>query len=286
MFAFVKIDLLVTLLAVGLFSGRATATPAPIHAPELIERQAATTKLTADEIAAFLPYTHYASTGYCQPAATLAWNCGKNCKANPQFVPVASGGDGDATQLWFVGFDPTLNEVIVSHQGTDFSEIGPGLDLDIILESLDSDLFPGVRPKIMVHSGFALAQSRSAAHVLAAVNKAITKFGTNKVTVTGHSLGYGMPRVGNQEFANYVDRHPISVTHINNNEDIVPILPEEFLGFHHPSGEIHIVDSDTWRSCPGQDNTDNKCIVGDVPTIFDGDTGDHIGPYDGVKMGC
>ena len=36
----------------------------------------------------------------------------------------------------------------------------------------------------------------------------------------------------------------------------------------------------------GQDNTSNQCIVGDVPNIFEGDEGDHDGPYDGVEMGC
>jgi hypothetical protein len=42
-----------------------------------------------------------------------------NCNANSGFEPVASGGDGDSIQYWFVGYDPALEEVIVSHQGTD-----------------------------------------------------------------------------------------------------------------------------------------------------------------------
>lgn len=60
--------------------------------------------LTATQISSFKPYTHYASTAYCQPATTLAWNCGANCDANPSFVPVASGGDGELTQFceWFI----------------------------------------------------------------------------------------------------------------------------------------------------------------------------------------
>ncbi len=70
--------------------------------------------------------------------------------------------------------------------------------------------------------------------------------------ITTRFVGYGLPRVGNQEFANYVDSLPLLVTHINNKEDIVPILPGRFLGYHHPSGEIHIVDSGSWLSCPGE----------------------------------
>ncbi|KAL7277102.1 hypothetical protein ACG7TL_008947 [Trametes sanguinea] len=300
-----KVLALLSLLAVCLVAP-ASALPAPAK-----QRRQSIIALAQAQVTAFRPYTHYASAGYCQPAATVAWNCGANCQANPSFVPVASGGDGDETQFWFVGYDPTLGEVIVSHQGTDTSEILPLLeDADIIQESLDSGLFPGVSSSIKAHSGFAGSQKRSASGVLSAVNTAISKFGASKVTLTGHSLGaaialldavylhlhlpqttvkfigYGLPRVGNQEFANYVDSLPISVTHINNKEDIVPILPGRFLGFHHTSGEVHIVDTGAWLSCPGQDNTSDDCIVGDVPNIFEGDESDHDGPYDGIEMGC
>lgn len=46
-----------------------------------------------------------------------------NCEANPTFQPTASGGDGEVTQWWYVGYDPTLEEVIVAHQGTDTSDM-------------------------------------------------------------------------------------------------------------------------------------------------------------------
>ncbi len=100
MFGRMKVDTFVALFAAGFLCGRATAIPlaAPIRAPHLVERQAITA-LTTNQITAFRPYTHYASTGYCEPATTLAWDCGANCEANPQFIPVASGGDGDLTQF-------------------------------------------------------------------------------------------------------------------------------------------------------------------------------------------
>ncbi len=101
-------------------------------------------------------------------------------------------------------------------------------------------------------------------------------------TVTVSFIGYGLPRVGNRAFADYVDAQPISVTHINNKEDVVPILPGMFLGFHHSSGELHIQDSDAWVACAGQDNPSEECIVGDVPNIFEGDQSVHRGPYNGV----
>lgn len=62
-------------------------------------------------------------------------------------------------------------------------------DGDIIFDPLNKTLFPGLPSSIKVHSGFSGSQARSASKVLAAVKTALAKFGTKKVTVTGHSLG-------------------------------------------------------------------------------------------------
>ncbi|KAI6149906.1 Alpha/Beta hydrolase protein [Pisolithus tinctorius] len=271
------------------------------------------TPLTTSQIDYFTPYTYYASAAFCDPAKVLAWNCGANCQANPNFHPIASGGDGDAVQYWYVGYDPTLDTVIVAHQGTNTSNLLPILtDLDIILVplALDPERFPGLDPSIMVHSGFNSAQARAFADVLAAVQAALSKYGSSSVTVVGHSLGaaislidsvylplhlpsgttfqtivYGLPRVGNQAFADYVDTH-LYLTHINNEEDPIPTLPPMFLGYVHPSGEVHIDDSGAWMTCPGQDNPSTECIVGDVPTVFQWNEADHDGPYNGVTIWC
>jgi hypothetical protein len=176
--------------------------------------------------------------------------------------------------------------------------------------------------------------------ILSAVQNSLSAQGLSSVTVVGHSLGaalalldgvffslqlpedvtvkvisYGMPRVGNKAFADFVDSR-LSVTHVNNREDPIPVLPPMFLGFHHPSGEIHILDSGEWDACPGacflpaiacgslnsravslsdgyancssgQDNPSGSCIVGDVKNpIIDGNRGDHDGPYEGITIGC
>jgi hypothetical protein len=77
-------------------------------------------------------------------------------------------------------------------------------------------------------------------------------------------------------------------------QDFIPILPGEFLGYRHPSGEVHIRESGVWTACPGQsaiesrmissegvterilsvdigqDNDDKACTTGDVVNIFEG----------------
>ncbi|TCD68029.1 hypothetical protein EIP91_011640 [Steccherinum ochraceum] len=281
--------------------------------PSLETRQTITT-LSASQISAFKPFAFFASAAYCDPSRTLKWDCGTNCDANSGFLPVASGGDGGSEQFWYVGYDPSLDTVVVAHQGTNTSSfLAELVDADFFLSSLDPSLFPGISSSIETHSGFADSQAKSAPDILNAVQGALTTHDTTHVTITGHSLGaalslldavylplhlpesttfktvvYGLPRVGNQDFADYVDAHVTNLNHINNMKDPIPIVPGRSLGFHHPSGEVHIMENNQWVSCPGQDNTSDECIVGDVPNIFVGDEDNHDGPYDGVEMnsGC
>ncbi|KAF8129294.1 Alpha/Beta hydrolase protein [Boletus edulis] len=265
--------------------------------PALVSRQSISS-LTTSQIDTLSPYTYFASVAYCDPSTTLSWSCGANCDNNAGFKPVASGGDGDGVQYWYVGYDSSLNEVIVAHQGTNTSHILALLtDADFIMDGLDSSLYPGISPDIQVHSGFRDDQAQTASEILQGVQTAMSKFGASSVTLVGHSLGaalslldsiylplqlpsgttfrtilYGLPRVGNQAFADYVDAN-MHLTHINNLKDPVPIMPQMFFGY------VHIRET-------GQDNPSTECIVGDVPIIILGDVSNHHGPYNGIEMDC
>ncbi|KAH9169452.1 Alpha/Beta hydrolase protein [Lactarius sanguifluus] len=203
-----------------------------------VKRQAIT-PLSSSQMASFAPFTHFASTAYCNSSITINRGCGSNCEANPDFRPMASGGDGDGTQFWYVGFSPSQNTVVVAHQGTTTSKLCS-----------------------ILREGFALEQASTAPKIISYVQQTLSVHGASSVTVVGHSLGaalslldglylrfhlnatvnvqvidYGMPRVGNKAFAHWVDTHLSGqVTHINNRSDPVPILPPRFLGFHHASG--------------------------------------------------
>ncbi|KAF8634616.1 hypothetical protein AX15_000821 [Amanita polypyramis BW_CC] len=291
-------------LVFAVLAGVSSVQAAPVDLTQNI------TPLSSEQIAAFTPYTYFASAAYCQPNTTISWSCGESCDGNLGFIPYASGGDGSSVQFWYVGYSPLLESVIVGHQGTDPSQIEAiATDLDVARERLNSTLFPGVPSAVRVHSGFAGEQAKTATDVLSAVKTALLVNSASKVAVVGHSLGaaialldsvylplhlpvgvtvstfgYGMPRVGNQAFADYVDSH-LNLTHINNMKDLVPIVPSIFLGYHHPSGEVHITEAGPWVSCPGQDNPSTMCSVGDVPNIFAGNVSNHHGPYNGINMG-
>jgi len=268
------------------------------------------TVLSGAEISPYRPFTHYTGAAYCPPDKILSWNCGPACDASPSFTPIAAGGDGSSVQYWYVGYDSNLQKVIVAHQGTNPKNLLAVLtDVKVETISLNTSFFPGFPLAIRVHDGFHTQQLITAADVFFAVEKAIAQSGYKNVTVIGHSLGaalalldslylpifipdvhydvitYGLPRVGNQIFADYVDGNA-NLTRITNKKDPVPTVPGRQEGFVHPQGERHIHDDGTWFYCPGQDNPDQGCIVAEVPNVNDGNVTDHDGPYDGVLIGC
>ncbi|TFL02251.1 alpha/beta-hydrolase [Pterulicium gracile] len=269
------------------------------------------TSVPASTLAGYAPYTQFARAAYCDTNKVATWSCGGACDAVGGFEVSLTGGDGNGIQLYFVGYWPQENAVVVSHQGTDPTQFLSVLtDINILLDPLDSNLFPGVPSNVLVHSGFMNAQATTAVPILEEVRRLMSAHGTNKVVTTGHSLGgaismldamyfklnipganiisrtYGLPRVGNPEFASYFDGLGIDFVRINNEKDVIPIVPGRGLGFRHASGEIHILGPGRAVSCSGQDNeVDAECQISSVPDIFSGSILDHLGPYEGISTG-
>ncbi|KAF2427405.1 alpha/beta-hydrolase [Tothia fuscella] len=253
---------------------------------------------------------NYARVSYASINTVLAGQC--DCKLPSDFKKVASGGGGLlGLPRWYVGYVASNSAVIVAHAGTDDTGLLAALtDTDFFLTPLGSNSFPGVPSNVEVHDGFLDAHKQTASAILAAVKSAITMYSPTNIYTIGHGDGgalalldsiflplqiqtplalstftYGMPRVGNQAFANYVDAHSTQFR-ITNRRDPIPITPGKFLGFTHSQGEIHVQDNGDWVSCPGQDNTDELCTIGDVPNIFAANINNHIGPYGDVRMSC
>ncbi|EKM84418.1 hypothetical protein AGABI1DRAFT_67808 [Agaricus bisporus var. burnettii JB137-S8] len=272
-------------------------------------RRATIEELTPVQISQFTPFTRFASAAYCSLEAMSLWTCGADCEANSDFMPTATGGDGGFVQRWYVGYSPSLHSVVVAHQGTDPVRIEAIIaDVAFVPTVLNPELFPGVTFPVLVHGGFALQHARAAKAILSAVKITIARHNATKVALVGHSLGgalalldsvylplhikgvefhtitYGLPRVGNIAFANYVDKHT-SLTRINNKRDPIPTTPLQLLSYRHPSGEVHITGGNKWLACPGQENPSFRCTFGSVPLLLVGNPLDHHGSYNGVNMG-
>ncbi|KAG2129110.1 Alpha/Beta hydrolase protein [Suillus clintonianus] len=270
------------------------------------------TQMTSTQLADLAPYTEFARAAYCSPTIVTGWQCGQACEAVPDFEVSLTGGNDNSIQYYYVGYWPAENTVVVAHEGTDPIQLLSDLtDADVLMERLNSTLFPGVDTSVEVHSGFADEHALTASIILEEVKSLISQYDASSVTLIGHSLGgalaeldcvfmalnlpssiaikgvtYGTPRVGNPAWAALFDSLISDFQRINNKKDIVPIVPGRFMGFSHVQGEVHIVSPGDAYECPGDDDaTDALCTIQSVPNVLEGDILDHLGPYQGIYIG-
>ncbi|GLB38530.1 putative alpha beta-hydrolase [Lyophyllum shimeji] len=280
--------------------------------PPLPPPQRRAAALAANQLSSLVPFTQFARAAYCEPKKIEGWNCGQACDALPGFEATLTGGDGDAEQFFFVGHWPQENTVVVAHQGTDPLKLQAVLtDLEVLRGPLDSALFPGIPDNVSVHTGFRDQHAIASKQILTEVQRLLATTGSSKVITVGHSLGgavamlsalsmrlqlpadvsvtsttFGAPRVGDQEFANFFDSKIPDFRRVNNEKDLVPIIPGRFLGFVHPQGEIHLLSKGRAVACAGQDNAnDAQCQIETVPNVLEGNILNHLGPYEGVFIG-
>ncbi|PWN38325.1 alpha/beta-hydrolase [Meira miltonrushii] len=214
-------------------------------------------------------------------------------------------GDGRKIQRVYVAHSPSQG-IIVAYQGTNTSSIHSiEDDIEPVRKHVDSRLaFLGKDVKIS--DGFQDQWLLTADKVLNETKKALKQYHHSNLLVVGHSLGaalalltsayisnninatlqtvlFGLPRVGNDEFANAIDKYVPDQNHIVNYHDPVPHLPGKSLGFQSPSGEIWINHNGSYSAlrCPGQENP--QCS--DSVPFYEYDVDNHLGPYFGIYMG-
>jgi len=245
----------------------------------------------------------FSQVAYCSAEAVLSWKCGAPCDALPGIEPITAGGDDGLIPMYFIAHDPVAQSIVVAHQGTDKSNIlSLANDVQILLKPLDPTLFPNVSGSIKTHDGFAKTFGRTAPEILGNVTAALQSKGVKKVDIHGHSLGaavaimdaaylrqhldpgiqitttvFGLPRTGNQEWADFLDKTVPGIVHIHNKNDPVGTVPPRALSYQQSSGEIHIQADGSSLNCPGQENKDSDCVDGQ--SLLKSSISDHIGPY-------
>ncbi|KAG2236760.1 hypothetical protein INT48_006944 [Thamnidium elegans] len=142
-----------------------------------------------------------------------------------------------------------------------------------------------------VHVGFLASYNEIVRLFFPRIQKELTMYPNYKLVITGHSMGgaqavlagldfyqrdkrftpknlsiytVGCPRIGNPDFAYYVDSTGISVHRSVNDRDIVPHLPPQAVGFLHPGVEAWSLSKKVSQICASNIET-KECSNSIVP---------------------
>ncbi|KAI0762112.1 alpha/beta-hydrolase [Trametes elegans] len=303
---------------IAVLASLARAAPAPlfgIHIDSGSESKDDTVKVSQDDITTnILRPALFSRTAYCSAEAVTDWGCGGPCDALPNVKVLTAGGDDGAIPGFFVASDPESETIVVAHQGTEPKKVlSIANDLEFAQVEPNATLFPKTGDDVKLHDGFQATQGRTADLVLSTVKNGLSSTGFKRVLTTGHSLGaavasldaamlrmalpddievdsvvFGLPRVGNQAWADLYDSLLPNFIHVTNQNDPVPNVPPHEFDFEHPQGEIHITSVDdktgnaTMLGCPGQEN--QNCAAG--KSLLDLSIPNHLGPYfGGISFG-
>lgn len=202
-------------------------------------------------------YFAYALSSYCSAEKGLTnWTC-PWCTfvPIPPLTNVTIFETADAGMGKIYGYVGKSNEsIIIAFRGSD-TKSNWILDFDFVYRD-----YPNV-PKAFVHAGFYKGYMQVASQITQVVLALQSESPELTVVSTGHSLGaalallnaaglaqagvknlevwnFGQPRVGNKEFADYVDSQVKTIYRTINQQDIVPHLPPQDLGYHHVAREV------------------------------------------------
>lgn len=240
-----------------------------------------------------------AQASYSSISDLDSWTC-KTCDQNVELDYVVEESGVRALQ----GYDSYSESLFIAFRGS--ANIQNWIDNIQI-----SKITPYNDTSIGVSKGFYKAYNSIKPELFDNLVNLVDKYNTRRILITGHSLGaalatimaydiatmfptyelsyvinFGSPRVGNTAFAKSFNGYSSSFTHyrITHYYDIVPHVPEEFLGYEHVSDEIWYNEENTvFIICNDATEEDNSCSNSCSPTHCTS-TSDHL-DYLNVTMG-
>jgi len=226
-------------------------------------------------------YLYYAYTAYCNTTLVQDWDC-KWCQEPTisAFIPTAFPYDSFINGYGYIGYHPVNQTIVVSFRGTEESSL-----MNWIIDLSSIVLVPYKNMTgIEVGDGFYDEWNDLLPQVIPAVASLRSQFPDYPILVTGHSLGaaisvlcalelaeegydnvfvynYGCPRVGNPDFANYYNSLLPNTYRVVNGKDLVPHVPPEAFGFHHPPTEVweNPAESFEFQVCSTTNGEDPTC---------------------------
>ena len=225
-------------------------------------------------------FINLSQSTYCVSSPSQ-WNC-ITCESSIKPEYVIENNGARAIQ----GFDSKTNSIFTAFRGS--SNIQNWLDNIQI-----SKISPYNDSTIQVEKGFYKAYNYLKPDLIVNLDSLSKKYKTDKLSITGHSLGaaeatlfsydivndfnkykiinlyhFGSPRIGNTEFVKSFSSFSIPSFRVTHFYDIVPHVPEEFLGYLHISNEIWYNEANSeYKICNDVNfKEDNSCSNSCSPT--------------------
>jgi len=228
-----------------------------------------------------------------------SWTC-KTCDQRVEMDYVVEESGVRALQ----GYDSYSESLFIAFRGS--------VNIQNWIDNIQiSKISPYNDTSIGVSKGFYKAYNSIKPELFDNLANLVDKYNTRRILITGHSLGaaistlmaydiatmfptyelsyvvnFGSPRVGNTAFAKSFNGYSSSFTHyrITHYYDIVPHVPEEFLGYEHVSDEIwYNEENSDFYICNDATEEDDSCSNSCSPTHCTS-TSDHL-DYLNVTMG-
>ncbi|KAL7937270.1 alpha/beta-hydrolase [Trichoderma chlorosporum] len=209
---------------------------------------------TSQELSDFEFFSEYAGAAYCNSAtpAGQAVTCSSDVCDDVKGI-VVNSFEGAVTGIGgFVAVDSDHQQIILSFRGSNNLR---NFITDVTFAFTDCPFTADCE----VHDGFNDAWQEVAPAATDALNQAVAANPTFEIVSTGHSLGaavatlaaaflrtqgfaidlvtFGSPRVGNDDFANFVTSQPGAELRVTHFDDPVPRLPPIIFEYRHVSPE-------------------------------------------------
>jgi len=201
------------------------------------------------------------------------WTC---ATCNPQYT-YETRLEHQGEQIIF-GWIPDYNAVFIGFRGS--SNIQNWID-----NIQCRQITPYDDKQLSVEKGFYNLFSSLDDMIYNILDVMVVKYNTNTLFITGHSLGgalaslmafdvkynnrdynvksvitFGSPRVGNPYFSTIFNRFQMDSYRITHHYDMVPHVPEEFMGYQHVTQEIYLSENnDQYTICNDAISEDNYC---------------------------
>jgi len=221
----------------------------------------------------------FSQASYCSVDSVTKWSC-PVCKQGSlsNFKLTHKFYDSNTNTFGYAGLAPAAGENIIVFS---FRGATPSAGRNWITDLNSRRMpYPGLRGAT-VHQGFYNSYLSIARQVNLAAKSLLANCQNCHVYVTGHSLGaavatlaaadlytltpdltlytFGSPRVGDLAFATYFDKIVPDTYRIVHGQDLVPHIPQRFLGFRHVSREIWYYEEagGAFKQCNGGE--DDSC---------------------------